>query len=209
MVRDNFVIVLALATLIVGCGATTMNKKMSRLRFADDIVVAYPQKGFDALPTLVQQVVVEQDDNTYEFTAMVELTEKSLTIAGLSPLGDRQFLISLDGNTFHYESQMMFDLPFPPQYLARDFLLIYARAEALERQLSGLTIHDTVNGREILYRNERNIEIKRDRQGFAAGDIRFIHVISGYNIHISTVQVNFPNEVVTSDSATPQNTRTQ
>ena len=193
----------ALSLIISGCGAATVEKKMTRLRFADNIVVSYPQNGFDAYPDMVQQVVFEQDNTTYEFTAMVELKKASMTIAGLSPLGDRQFLMTLDGNEFRYESQMMFDLPFPPQYLARDFLLIYTSPGALEQQLKGLKVYETVNGRGIKYNNVQHIEIERDMQGFAASEIRFVNLIAGYSIQISTVQVDYPNEVSTPGNTTP------
>ncbi|MBN2527366.1 MAG: DUF3261 domain-containing protein [Deltaproteobacteria bacterium] len=195
--NPSLAILLSMTIWWTGCAATTVNKNATKLRFHDDISVRYLFGAFDTYPSLVQQVVFQKGNTTLEFTAMVELKPDSMTMAGLSPLGARQFLMTVSKSNFAYEGQMLFDLPFPPQYLARDFLLTFAKADFLKRQIQGAQVDDTPKQRIVRYGNH-TVHVTYSSRGFRTGEIQFSHETDGYSLQIQTVQVDFPGEMITS-----------
>ena len=184
------------AIMSCACGATSIQKSPRRLSFNDDIMVVYSQGAFTEHPSLVQQVVFEQDNVTLEFTAMVEIEDTGFSIAGLSTLGKRQFLMTVSDKKFNYEAEPRFELPFPPQYLMRDFLLVYATPAALRAQQVGLMEQTGRHHRDILRGEAPLIQIDYDAEGFTTGNISLTHRGVGYTLRISTVQVDFPSEMI-------------
>ncbi|MBN2718662.1 MAG: DUF3261 domain-containing protein [Deltaproteobacteria bacterium] len=184
---------------LTGCGAASVQKSMRSLSFGDDISIVYTAHAFSETPSLVQQVVYEKGDEIYEFTAMVDVRDASVTIAGLSSLGNRQFLLTMNDNLLTYDAEPLFELPFPPQYLMRDFMLVFAGRDELLRQQPGLTLSDEGQVRVVHSGEQQFVSITYEARGFVIGEVVLKHNAVGYTLRIATVQANV-SSVVTQPS---------
>jgi hypothetical protein len=196
----RFRLCLWLVVLLSGCAGRSVHEPVSQLRYADQISARFHAEGFNTRPSLVQQIGFTDGKSTLEFTAMVEISDDALTIAGLSPLGKREFVMTATEKDFSYSGEPLFELPFPPQYLLRDFLLVYGRSAVLNSQSGQQEVLDNDNRREIRHAGQSQIQIEYQQRGFATGKTTFTHLVAGYILQIDTVQVDFPAEVITSDS---------
>jgi hypothetical protein len=189
--------VLCMAILLAGCGGRTVHRSTTKIDYKDGISAQLQKNTFEVKPSLVQQVVYTRGESSLSFTAMVEVSDDSVVIAGLSPLGKRQFMLTLTEKEFSWKEEPLFELPFPAEYMARDFLLVFADASALKAQNSGIEVVDAGKWRDIRDREQLVIQIEYEKRGFSTGTIRLAHLVQGYTLEIDTVQVDFPAEVIT------------
>ena len=190
---------LCAAILLAGCAGRTVRTSLAKVDFADGITAQFQKKAFDVRPSLVQQVVYTKGESSLSFTAMVEVSDDSVVIAGLSPLGKRQFMMTIATHDVTYTEEPLFELPFPPVYMARDFLLVYEDASLLKSQNRELDVLDTGKWRDIRLAERLRIQIEYEHRGFETGKTRLVHLEQGYSLEIDTVQVDFPAEVITSE----------
>ncbi len=190
------------AILLAGCAGRTVHTSPANVDYVDGIAAQFQKNAFDVQPSLVQQVVYTRGESSLSFTAMVEVSNDSVAIAGLSPLGKRQFMMTIATNDITYTKEPLFEWPFPPVYLARDFLLVYQDASLLKAQNPELDVVDAGKWRDIRLAEHLQIQIEYEHRGFETGKIRLVHLAQGYTLEIDTVQVDFPAEVITSEVIT-------
>ena len=67
-----------------------------------------------------QHVTSESPQGTYEFRAVLQMQEGTLTLVGLAPHGGRGFVLTQRGEAIEFESHLPRELPFPPRYMLLD-----------------------------------------------------------------------------------------
>lgn len=177
---------------LTGCGGVAYSQKTSNLNYADELNVRFSSDLVPASVSLVQQVVFQKGADKFEFTVMVDASSKEVVMAGLSPLGKRQFLITADADHVRYDAEILFELPFPPKYLVRDFLLVFGNAQAIRQQLGNA--HVTESGGERVYRFEKetmriSYSVASSGERFVEGNVVCSNLEDGYTLNVATVQV--------------------
>ncbi|MBN2342642.1 MAG: DUF3261 domain-containing protein [Deltaproteobacteria bacterium] len=175
--------------MLPGCLGHSVNRKQSRVQYEDDVRVLYAAQAVQKPVVLVQQVIFAQGDETFEFTAMIEVGGESFSMAGLSPLGNRLFLLTADGQTIQYESQMLFELPFPPRFLVRDFLLMFGEERFLTRVLGSARCRFSDSMREFGAASDI-IVTPNTRGETLIGKMNLENRRLGYSLEVTTVQAD-------------------
>lgn len=144
--------------------------------------------------TLVQQVEARHSDRTERFIGQLEIKGSTLTLAALSPLGQRLFLLRDDGRRLRYEAYAPLAGRFEPGYVLADLQLAFWPLERLEPSLAaaGLKLEER-DGVRTLSRDGELVARARITPG-AAWPSRVVleQPGRGYTLTITTLELARP-----------------
>lgn len=140
----------------------------------------------NAPATVLHDVRLEIGGKPFSMIGTAEMTPQSLTLAALTPLGGRLFVIRYDGREIIYEPSHLFDVPIRAERMLRDFFLIYAgTAGLIERDMQVL---QRGSRREIVTRNGERVTVSyTDVDRVWASDVVYRNEQLGYSITIAPI----------------------
>jgi hypothetical protein len=140
----------------------------------------------DAPATLLHDVRMEIAGRPFSMIGTAELTPGSLTLAAVTSVGGRLFVIQYDGAELRYEPSHLIDVPIKPERMLRDFFLIYGQATDLVAY--GLDVRQQDAGRRIVTRNGERISVSyTDIDHVWTSDVQYRNRRLGYSITISPI----------------------
>lgn len=108
---------LALALFFVACGPTARPDGPTTPR---PIGHLHPPSHYGLELTIDQEVTAEHAGGSERFRAVLEIRGDRLVMVGLGPHGGRAFVLTQDGESVRFASQMPRELPFPPEFMLMD-----------------------------------------------------------------------------------------
>lgn len=175
--RPRIACLLTLLVCFSGCSGLRAGRVSSRLAVATlppiDVI-----QGSE--PIWAQHhLILSVPGRSFSMLGAVERVDGTLTVAAVSPLGGRVFLIRHDGRNGMPGEAAVAPRAIPPERILRDFLLIYGDAAALRQQ--GFAISEgeslrrirTADGEEILIRYSGAANVWRSRVRFENRNLRY------------------------------------
>jgi len=140
----------------------------------------------NAPASMLHDVHMEIAGRPFSMIGTAELTPGSLTIAAVTSVGGRLFVIQYDGSELRYEPSHLFNVPIKAERMLRDFFLIYGRTTALVAY--GLDVRQQDAGRRIVTRNGERINLSyTDIDHVWTSDVQYRNRRLGYSITISPI----------------------
>jgi len=124
---------------------------------------------------------------SFSMVRQVETDGETLTLATVTPVSGRLFVIRYDGSELVYEPSHAFDAPIRPERMLRDFFIIYA--DRLSLREAGIRVATTADGlREVTTENGEQIVVTysypKDKW---TSEIHYRNELLGYTIAITPI----------------------
>ncbi|WP_200551317.1 DUF3261 domain-containing protein [Kosakonia sp. LAM2021] len=147
---------LATALLLTGCSSTTHSSDSARPQawLEPGTRVTLPAPGISPAVNSQQLLTGSFNGKTQSLLVMMTADEKKITLAGLSSVGIRLFLVTYDENGIHTEQSVVVPQLPPASQVLADVMISHWPVAVWQPQLpKGWTLTDTGDKREL--RNAR------------------------------------------------------
>lgn len=157
---------------------------------------AWCLQGVDALPMrdLLQQIEVRRPGGRERFIAQLELRPGRLSMAALTPLGQRLFVLIDDGKTLNYQPFAAVKDRFEPAYILADLQLAHWPLATLQASLAkaklSLTEHQGV--RELRHGTTLLARVTQTAGAHWPAQIEISHPERQYTLTITTLEPSPP-----------------
>jgi hypothetical protein len=187
----TFATALALVILF-GLFACTQNaESVKPLNIASDAKFSLlTPESFGQSLSLLQSLEINYSGVTRQLLAQLEITSNSITLVGLSPLGNRLFTVLWTGESLSEEYLDEWPFPFSPKHILADVQLALWLKIPQHDVLKIRDIDSPLMKREVL-RNEKIImRISYETRPFWQGKMIIEHLEREYKLSIQTLQSN-------------------
>ena len=131
--------------------------------------------------------------DSHKFLAQAEVDPERAVIAGLTPFGNRIFLLTTVDGKVRYEPSPLFKVPVKPQFVMANLQLIFWPQDVLQNHITqGLLVEDrTGKGliRKIYCREQECIRIHYSNSSPWRGQIVFEHLQWHYTFVLRTLDI--------------------
>lgn len=110
-------LLLILPLLLFATGCRHMGGTRSRVSLGESRYTLQTPESFQKEIATVQQIRGNYRGRNFQYNLQSEITPHSWTTAGMTPVGFRVFLISMEGSRIQYSSRWGFRLTLPPNLL--------------------------------------------------------------------------------------------
>ena len=181
--------------LLSGCLSKYQNS-IEHVSVADTVnYTLLPTIPFSNGLTLTQSATVTYQDESHDLIFHTEITNRQLTMVGLSPTGTRLFTIMMQEGTVNAEGFSSMIDAIKPEYLLADLQLSLWPQEQINQNLSGANVEEVDSlTRSLVQNNDTIIIIRYSEEERFKGDIQFTHHQRGYNLSLTPLSIEFSND---------------
>ena len=181
--------------LLTGC-LSRYQQKVDQVSIADKVhYTLLPTIPFKNGLTLTQSATVTYQDDSHDLIFHTEISNRQLTMVGLSPTGTRLFTIVMQEGTVNAEGFSSMIDTIKPEYLLADLQLSLWPLEQLNQNLSGASVEEASSlTRSVIQANNPLITVRYSEAEHFKGDIQFIHHQRGYSLNLTPLAIEFSND---------------
>jgi len=181
--------------LLSGCLSKYQNS-IEHVSVADTVnYTLLPTIPFSNGLTLTQSATVTYQDESHDLIFHTEITNRQLTMVGLSPTGTRLFTIVMQEGSVNAEGFSSLIDAIKPEYLLADLQLSLWPQDQLNQNLSGAVVKEPRPlTRNVVQANNTIITVHYSEAEYYKGDIQFTHHQRGYNLSLTPLAIEFSND---------------
>ena len=174
--------------LLAGC--QSYPKKISSVNLSRGVKLPLlPANNWPAVSVL-QKLEVKWGKQSLNFKVIVEVKNNTITMAGLTPVMSRSFLITYKSGMLNFKEHPYFRYPFKPENMLADFHIAFAPQKQLKKyfQNSDLNFQSPVMSRKISKDGKTVIEVKYKDSKKWPDDVILKNYLNNYELKIQTLQ---------------------
>lgn len=192
-------LVTGILLLLASC-SNLLTRNVTAVEIASDVSIDLVIEG--SLPSnrvVTQKVLVTHNGEEHQLLAQIEIENDTLTMIGLSALGNRLFSVIYANGELTQQSSPLITRAIAPEYMLADFLLCYWSIDLLEARLAGTTLRVqqdlAENGKRTFYRGafypgaKAVIKIDYQYKDPWQGRVTYHHIERNYTLVIETLGV--------------------
>lgn len=181
--------------LLTGCLSKYQNT-IEHVSVADNVnYTLLPTIPFSNGLTLTQSATVTYQDESHDLIFHTEITNRQLTMVGLSPTGTRLFTIVMQEGSVNAEGFSSLLDSIKAEYLLADLQLSLWPQDQLNQNLSGAVVKEPRPlTRNVVQANNTIITVHYSEAEYYKGDIQFTHHQRGYNLSLTPLAIEFSND---------------
>ena len=185
--------------LLASCSNLSM-RNLTVVEIANDVSIDLAIEG--SLPgnrVVTQKVIATHNGEEHQLLAQIEIENDTLTMVGLSALGNRLFSVIYANGELTQQSSPLIIRTIAAEYMLADFLLCYWSIDLLETRLAATTLRVQQdlfeNGKRTFYRGDfypgakAVIEIDYQYKDPWQGRVTYHHIERDYTLVIETLAV--------------------
>ena len=150
-------VLLLILTVALASGCTSLRALHTLKVHPRQVELPVSALSADAPISVLQNVRIDMGDGSFSMIGTAEISQDRITLAGLSAVGGRLFVLQYDGTTLTYEPSPVFDAPLRPERILMDFFYMYGRVDALTE--GGLSAQQDGKSRMIETKNGEQIVV--------------------------------------------------
>ena len=180
---------------LTGCLSKYQNT-IEHVSVADNVnYTLLPTIPFSNGLTLTQSATVTYQDESHDLIFHTEITNRQLTMVGLSPTGTRLFTIVMQEGSVNAEGFSSLLDSIKAEYLLADLQLSLWPQDQLNQNLSGAVVKEPRPlTRNVVQANNTIITVHYSEAEYYKGDIQFTHHQRGYNLSLTPLAIEFSND---------------